>query len=65
MALEFLLISPRFNSFLFSGTRKTLSVCVWGSVGGHKMHIYTAKMLTFHVRYRRYVLVTNEFHKFC
>jgi hypothetical protein len=35
------------------------------SVGGHKMHIFTANIPAFHSRYRRYVLNTNEFHKFC
>jgi hypothetical protein len=39
-------------------------VCV-GGVGGHKMHIFTANIPTFHSRYRRYVLITNEFHEFC
>jgi hypothetical protein len=34
-------------------------------VGGHKMHIFTANILIFHSRYRRYVLITNEFYKFC
>jgi hypothetical protein len=34
-------------------------------VGGHKMHIFTANIPTFHSRYRRYVLITNEFHEFC
>jgi hypothetical protein len=29
------------------------------------MHIFTANIPTFHSRYRRYVLITNEFHKFC
>jgi hypothetical protein len=29
------------------------------------MHIFTASIPTFHSRYRRYVLITNEFHKFC
>jgi hypothetical protein len=35
------------------------------TVGGHKMHIFTANIPTFHSRYRRYVLITNEFYKFC
>jgi hypothetical protein len=34
-------------------------------VGGHKMHIFTANIHTFHSRYRRYVLITNEFYEFC
>jgi hypothetical protein len=33
-------------------------------VGAHKMHIFTANIHTFHSRYRRYALITNEFHKF-
>jgi hypothetical protein len=56
-------MSPVFNSFFCSGTTKTLSVC--GGIGGHKMHIFTTNILTFHSRYRRYVLITNEFHEFC
>jgi hypothetical protein len=47
MALEFLLMSLGFNSFLCSGTSKALSV---GDFGGHKMHIYTANIPTFHAR---------------
>jgi hypothetical protein len=50
MALEFLLMSPGFNSFLCSGTSKALSVEV---VRGHKMHIFTANIPTFYARYRR------------
>jgi hypothetical protein len=50
MALEFLLMFSGFNSFLCSGTSKALSV---GGVGGHKMHIFTANIHTFHARYRR------------
>jgi hypothetical protein len=34
-------------------------------VGGHKMHIFTANIPTFHAGYRRYVPITNEFHVFC
>jgi hypothetical protein len=34
------------------------------TVGGHKMHIFTANIPTFHARYRRYVPITNEFHEF-
>jgi hypothetical protein len=52
MALEFLLMSPVFNSFLCSGTSKVLRVCV-GGVGGHKMQIFSANIPTFHARYRR------------
>jgi hypothetical protein len=29
------------------------------------MHIFTANIPIFHSRYRRYVLITNEFHEFC
>jgi hypothetical protein len=36
-----------------------------GFVGGHKIHIFTANIPIFHSKYRRYVLITNEFHKFC
>jgi hypothetical protein len=67
MALESLLMSPGFNSFLCLGMSKDLSVCVgvWGGVGGHKMHIFTTNIPTFNARYRRYVLITNKFHEFC
>jgi hypothetical protein len=34
-------------------------------VSGHKMHILTTNIPIFHSRYRRYVLITNEFHEFC
>jgi hypothetical protein len=65
MALEFLLMSSVFNSFLLLRDEQN-SVCVWvRGVGGHKMHIFTANIPTFHSRYRRYVLITNEFHEFC
>jgi hypothetical protein len=63
MALEFLLLSPRFSSFLLLRDEQN-SKCV-GAVGGHKMHIFTTNIPTFHSRYRRYVLITNEFHEFC
>jgi hypothetical protein len=33
--------------------------------GGHKMHIFTTNIPTFYSRYRRYVLIINEFHEFC
>jgi hypothetical protein len=36
--------------FFCSGMSKTLSV---GVVGSHKIHIFTIKIPTFHVRYRR------------
>jgi hypothetical protein len=35
------------------------------AIGGHKMHIFTANIPTFYLRYRRYVFITNEFHEFC
>jgi hypothetical protein len=35
------------------------------TVGGHKMHIFTVNKPSFHSRYGRYVLITNEFHEFC
>jgi hypothetical protein len=34
------------------------------AVDGHKMHIFTANIPTFHARHRRYVFITNEFHEF-
>jgi hypothetical protein len=54
MALEFLLMSPEFNYFLLLRDEQN-SKCVWGGggVGGHKMHIFTANIRTFHARYRR------------
>jgi hypothetical protein len=62
MTLEFLLMSPGFNPFICSGTSKPLSV--GGGVGGLKTLIFTTNIPTFHARYRRYVLTTNEFHEF-
>jgi hypothetical protein len=53
MALEFLLISPGLIIFFCSGMSKTLSVCVGGGIGGHKMHIFTTNIPTFHSRYKR------------
>jgi hypothetical protein len=50
------------NLFFCSGMSKTLSV---GGDGGYKMNIFTVNIPTFHARYRRYVLITNEFHEFC
>jgi hypothetical protein len=65
MTLEFLLMSPVFNSFLLlRDEQNSKYVCVWGG-GSHKMHIFTANIPTFHSRYRIYVLITNEFHEFC
>jgi hypothetical protein len=34
-------------------------------VGGHKMHTFTANIIIFDSRYRRSMLITNEFHEFC
>jgi hypothetical protein len=56
-------MSLGFNSFLLLRDEQN-SKCV-GGVDGHKMHIFTANIPTFHSRYRRYVLITNEFHEFC
>jgi hypothetical protein len=50
MALEFLVMSSGFNSFLCSGMSKALSV---GGVGGNKIHIFTANIPTIKARYRR------------
>jgi hypothetical protein len=44
--LEFLLMSPGFNSFLLLRDEQN-SKCV-GVVGGHKMHIFTTNIPTFH-----------------
>jgi hypothetical protein len=53
MALEFLLMSLRFNSFLLlRDEQNSKCVCV-GDVGSHKMHIFSANIPTFHSRYRR------------
>jgi hypothetical protein len=35
------------------------------TIGGHKKHIFIVNIPIFHSRCRRYVLITNEFHKFC
>jgi hypothetical protein len=55
-------MSPGFNFFFCSGTSKIANV---GDVGGHEIHIFTANIPTLHVRYRREVAITNEFHEFC
>jgi hypothetical protein len=53
MALEFLLMSTGFNSFLLLRDEQD-SKCVWeGGVGSHKIHISTANIPKFHSRYRR------------
>jgi hypothetical protein len=61
-ALKFLLMSPGFNSFLLLRDEKNYKC---GGVDGHKMHIFTINIPTFHARYRRYVPITNEFYEFC
>jgi hypothetical protein len=48
MALEFLLISLGFNSFLLLRDEQN-SKC--GGVDGHKMHIFTTNIPIFHSRY--------------
>jgi hypothetical protein len=56
MTLEFLLMSLGFNSFLLlrdEQNSKCVCVCVEGGVGGHKMHIFTTTISTFHSRHRR------------
>jgi hypothetical protein len=45
MALEFLLMSSRFNSFLLL-MEEQKSKC--GGISGHKMHIFTTNIPTFH-----------------
>jgi hypothetical protein len=50
MALEFLLMSPGFNYFLSLRDEQNSK---YGGVGGHKMHIFTISIPTFHSRYRR------------
>jgi hypothetical protein len=67
MALDFLLLSLGFNSFLLLRDEKNSKcVCVGGGgVCGNKMHTFTANIPTFHSRYRIYVLITNKFHEFC
>jgi hypothetical protein len=51
MALEFLLMSLGFNSFLLLRDEQN-SRCV-GGVGGPKMHMFTINIPIFHSRYRR------------
>jgi hypothetical protein len=50
MALEFLLMSLGFNSFLLLRDEQKYKC---GGVGGHKIYIFTANIPTFHSRYRR------------
>jgi hypothetical protein len=52
MALEFLLMSPRFNSFLLLRDEQNSKCVGGGGVGGHKMHIFATNIPTFHSRYR-------------
>jgi hypothetical protein len=49
MELEFLLMSPGFNSFLLLSDEQN-SKCVWRGVGSHKMYTFTANIPTFHSR---------------
>jgi hypothetical protein len=58
-------MSPGFISFLLLRDEKNSKCVCGGGVGGHKMHIFTANIPTFHTKYRRYVPITNEFHEFC
>jgi hypothetical protein len=44
MALKFVLMSLVFNSFLLLRDEQ----CGGGGVGGHKMHIFTTNIPTFH-----------------
>jgi hypothetical protein len=50
MAQEFLLLSPGFICFLLlRDEQNSKCVCVGGGgVGGHKMHIFTTNIPTFH-----------------
>jgi hypothetical protein len=48
-----------------SGSKGVSSPYALAAIGGHKMHIFTANIPIFNSRYRRYVLITNEFHEFC
>jgi hypothetical protein len=58
MTLEFLLMSPSFNYFLLLRDEQN-SKC--GGVGGHKIHIFTSNIPTFHSRYRyRCLLLTSS-----
>jgi hypothetical protein len=52
MALEFLLMSLGFNSFLLLRDEQNSKCGRWG-VGGHKMYIFTTNIPTFHSRYKR------------
>jgi hypothetical protein len=53
MVLEFLLMSPQFNSFLLLRDEQNSKCVCGGAAGGHKMHIFTANIPIFHSRYRR------------
>jgi hypothetical protein len=55
MALEFLPMSPGFNSFLLLRDKhNSKCVCVGGgSANSYKMHISTATITIFHSRYIR------------
>jgi hypothetical protein len=34
-------------------------------VGGHKTTIFTANISIFHMRYREYMTISDEFYEFC
>jgi hypothetical protein len=54
MALEFLLMSLGFNSFLLLRDKQNSKCVCWGrGVGSHKKHIFTTNIPTFHTRYTR------------
>jgi O-phosphoseryl-tRNA(Cys) synthetase len=50
MALELLLMSLGFNSFHLLRDEQNSK---YGGVDGHKIHIFTVSIPTFHSRYRR------------
>jgi hypothetical protein len=53
---------PGVQFFSLLGTSKTLNV---GGVGGRKTPVFTANISTFHMVYREYVFISNEFYEFC
>jgi hypothetical protein len=52
MALELLLMSPGFNSFILLRDEQN-SKSGGGGIGDHKMYIFTTNIPIFHSRYRR------------
>jgi hypothetical protein len=64
MALEFLFMSPGFNYFLLLRDEQNSKCMGGGGIGGHKVHKFTTNIPIFHSRCRRWVPITNEFHKF-